>query len=130
MVLERSEAIKGPFSDARWTSFKADVSYFRRELGRFWRAMRPTTSSAARLITTVTGRDTASPGSCNDSFGIRAPAAGGDSLGSGTSAVSYSEAISGLTAGSTYYYCAIVQNADGTGFGGLTHVQQDVSGRS
>ena len=32
---------------------------------------------------------TTSPGTCNDSFGTRAPASGGSVLGSGTSPVSY-----------------------------------------
>ncbi len=60
---------------------------------------------------------TTSPGTCNDTFGTRAPSAGGSALGSGTSGVSYLQNISGLTAGSTYFYCAIVQNASGTAFG-------------
>jgi MYXO-CTERM domain-containing protein len=62
---------------------------------------------------------TTSPGSCNDTFGIRAPASGGTSLGSGTAAVSYSQPLTGLTPGATYYACAIAQNAVGTGLGAL-----------
>jgi hypothetical protein len=38
-------------------------------------------------------------------------------LGSGYSPVGYSQAISGLLPGTTYYYCAIVVNAYGTSFG-------------
>jgi Bacterial Ig-like domain len=65
------------------------------------------------------------PGTCNDSFGTRAPASGGDSLGSGTSPVAYSEAITGLTAGTPYYYCAIAQNSAGTGFGSVISFTPD-----
>ncbi|MDX2010122.1 MAG: hypothetical protein SFW67_08030 [Myxococcaceae bacterium] len=60
---------------------------------------------------------TTNPGTCNDTFGTRAPATGGDALGNGTSAVSYSESITGLSAGTTYFYCAIVSNVVGTAFG-------------
>ncbi len=63
--------------------------------------------------------DTTNPGSCDDVFGTRAPAAGGTSLGTGTSAVAYSQAVTGLASGTTYYYCAIVQNAVGTSFGAV-----------
>lgn len=62
---------------------------------------------------------TVSPGTCNDTFGTRAPVAGGDALGSGTSAVAFNEAISGLTANTTYFYCAIAQNAVGVAFGSV-----------
>jgi len=60
---------------------------------------------------------TTNPGTCTDAFGIRTPAAGGTSLGSGTSAVAFSQPLSGLTSGTTYYYCAIASSAIGTGFG-------------
>ncbi|MBK8252377.1 MAG: hypothetical protein IPK82_06875 [Polyangiaceae bacterium] len=62
---------------------------------------------------------TSSPGTCNDTFGTRAPVSGGSSLGSGTSNQAFSQAITGLTAGTTYYYCAIAQNAVGTAFGNV-----------
>jgi MYXO-CTERM domain-containing protein len=60
---------------------------------------------------------TTNPGTCSDLFGTRAPAAGGSALGSGTTAVSFAQALSGLTPGTTYYACAIAGNAWGTTFG-------------
>src|SRR5262249_53610699 len=60
---------------------------------------------------------TTSPGSCNDTFGTRAPMAGGAALGSGTAGVGYSQAITGLTPATTYYYCAIASNPEGIAFG-------------
>ena len=62
------------------------------------------------------------PGTCNDSFGTRTPATGGSSLGSGTSAVAYSSALTGLTAATTYYFCALASNAQGTSFGSVQFV--------
>jgi len=62
---------------------------------------------------------TVSPGTCNDTFGTRAPSSGGSSLGSGISSVAYSQGISGLSSGTTYFFCAIAQNAEGTAFGTL-----------
>jgi MYXO-CTERM domain-containing protein len=59
------------------------------------------------------------PGACNDTFGTRSPAAGGSALGAGSSAVAYAQALTGLTSGTTYYYCAIASNAVGTGFGSV-----------
>jgi hypothetical protein len=57
------------------------------------------------------------PGTCNDTFGSRAPTTGGSALGSGTAAVSYAQSIGGLSPGTTYYYCAIGSNVEGLGFG-------------
>ncbi|MBI2065382.1 MAG: hypothetical protein HYT62_05045, partial [Candidatus Yanofskybacteria bacterium] len=62
---------------------------------------------------------TANPGTCNDTFGTRVPATGGSSLGSGTAGVAYSQALSGLTTGTTYYYCAIASNSAGNGYGNV-----------
>ncbi|MCC6525909.1 MAG: hypothetical protein IT373_24895 [Polyangiaceae bacterium] len=59
------------------------------------------------------------PGSCDDSFGTRAPTAGGSTLGSGPSAVAYSQPISGLTPGTSYFYCAIASSFEGTSFGAV-----------
>jgi len=60
---------------------------------------------------------TTNPGICNDTFGTRVPAAGGTSLGAGTSDVAFTENLTGLTVGTTYYYCAIATNSEGTAFG-------------
>ncbi len=76
--------------------------------------------SANPVASSATGwfrYDTTNPGSCNDTFGTRAPASGGFALGSGTSPVAYSLAVSALLPGNTYYFCAIASNAYGTGFG-------------
>ncbi len=62
---------------------------------------------------------TVSPGTVNNSFGIRVPISGGTALGSGTSPVSFSEAITGLAANTTYYYGAIADNPSGPSFGTL-----------
>ena len=59
------------------------------------------------------------PGTCNDTFGTRAPVMGGTALGSGAMPVPYSQGITGLNAGSTYYFCAIASNASGTSFGSV-----------
>src|SRR5262249_31290006 len=60
------------------------------------------------------------PGSCDDTFGTRVPASSGQDLGNGTSDIAFSQAITGLTAGTTYYYCAIVASSVGTSYGTLT----------
>lgn len=62
---------------------------------------------------------TTNPGSCNDTFGTRAPTSGGTNLGSGSSAVAYNEPISGLSSDTTYYFCAIASNSVGTSFGAI-----------
>jgi phosphodiesterase/alkaline phosphatase D-like protein len=62
---------------------------------------------------------TVSPGTPNDAFGTRAPSSGGTALGAGSSAINFSQSLSSLTPGTTYYYAAIGQNASGTSFGSL-----------
>ncbi|HEX2880278.1 MAG TPA: hypothetical protein VHO25_12170, partial [Polyangiaceae bacterium] len=59
------------------------------------------------------------PGSCNDSFGVRVPAAGGTALGAGSSPVNYSEGLTGLAPSTTYFYCAIASTSVGPGFGAV-----------
>ncbi|MBE0676661.1 MAG: T9SS type A sorting domain-containing protein [Bacteroidales bacterium] len=59
------------------------------------------------------------PGTPDDSFGTRAPVSGGSSLGSGYSAIAYSQYISGLSPGTTYYYWAVTTNIVGTSFGAI-----------
>lgn len=62
---------------------------------------------------------TSNPGTCDDTFGTRAPVAGGDALGSGSSNVAFSENVTGLTQNTTYYVCAIASNSGGTGVGSV-----------
>ena len=62
---------------------------------------------------------TVNPGTCNDVFGTRAPASGGTALGAGSSQVGFAQSLSGLTPGATYYFCALAQNAVGTGLGAV-----------
>lgn len=62
---------------------------------------------------------TTSPGICNDTFGTRSPTTGGTALGSGSTAVSYSQTPTGLTPNTTYYFCAIANSANGTSFGSV-----------
>ncbi len=60
---------------------------------------------------------TVSPGACNDLFGIRVPDFGGIALSFGNNFVPYSRGVSGLSSGTTYFYCAIASNLNGLGFG-------------
>ena len=70
----------------------------------------------------TTGRfrySSTNPGTCNDTFGTRVPAASGTDLGSGSSNVTYSITTTGLVPGTTYYFCAIVTNASATVYGSV-----------
>lgn len=58
------------------------------------------------------------PGICHDGFGTKAPFSG-ISLGSGIWGTGFPQTISGLQSGTTYWYCAIVENAHGIAFGQL-----------
>ena len=62
---------------------------------------------------------TISPGTCNDTFGTRVPATSGTGLGTGNATVTYAITASSLTAGTTYFFCAITSNGSGTAFGGV-----------
>ncbi len=65
---------------------------------------------------------TTNPGTCNDTFGTRAPASGGSTLGAGTSPVAYLQPVTGLSPGTTYFFCAIAQNGAGTSVGSVLSV--------
>src|SRR5262249_30253957 len=60
--------------------------------------------------------DSTDPGTCDDTFGTRLPATGGTVLGSGTSAVPFTQTVSGLLPGTRYYVCAVAQNGVGPAF--------------
>jgi hypothetical protein len=73
---------------------------------------------------------TTDPGSCNDTFGTRAPDSGGEDLASGSSPVDYSQGITGLTPATTYYFCAIASNGSGTSFGTVQSFTTDAAAPS
>jgi MYXO-CTERM domain-containing protein len=62
---------------------------------------------------------TVGPGACDDAFGTRTPSSGGTALGAGTQPAAFTAALTGLTRGAAYYYCAIAGNAEGTSFGAI-----------
>ncbi len=86
-----------------------------------------TSSTTARmegLATTYGGSTTGwfrydinHPGACDDTFGMRWPAAGGTFLGSDPAPVAYAEAITDLSPGTAYFVCAVASNAAGTAWG-------------
>jgi hypothetical protein len=59
------------------------------------------------------------PGACSDAFGTRVPTSGGTALGAGTSSVNFAQSALGLSANTTYYYCAIGNNEGGTTTGSV-----------
>ncbi|MGQ0506537.1 MAG: hypothetical protein ACT4TC_14585 [Myxococcaceae bacterium] len=62
---------------------------------------------------------TTNPGTCNDTFGTRAPASGTVALGSGTLQTPYARVLTGLSANTTYYHCALASNVSGTSSGAV-----------
>lgn len=56
---------------------------------------------------------------CTSTFGRRVPAAGGTALGAGATAVTYTQAVTGLDPGTTYSYCVFAENASGSSIGGV-----------
>src|SRR5262249_37321399 len=59
------------------------------------------------------------PGTCNDAFGSRAPVTGSLFVGNDTSEDPFSQFITGLSTGTTYYFCAIPPSPEGTAFGAI-----------
>jgi len=57
--------------------------------------------------------DTVDPGSCDDTFGTRAPDIGGTTVALDAGQQPVAEPIVGLVAGTTYYFCALAENGDG-----------------
>ncbi len=82
-------------------------------------------SSSERIhgLWTANGADTTSyfrysdinPGSCNDSFGVRAPSQSGGFIPSYSSNIDYYQDITNLVSNKVYYFCAIGSNSDGIG---------------
>lgn len=59
-----------------------------------------------------------SPGTCNSTFGT---ATASTALGSGSAAVNHSKALTGLTVGQIYYFCAVASNSAGTTYGAVRY---------
>src|SRR6185369_11540313 len=62
---------------------------------------------------------TSMPASCDDAFGTRVPSSSGTSVGNGNTTMAYSVTTTGLLPGTTYWFCAIANNASGTTFGAV-----------
>lgn len=65
---------------------------------------------------------TTEPGTCDDTFGTRVPSDGGTTLGGGNTPVPFSQPLSGLTKGTTIYFCAVAANGLGTSYGAVQAV--------
>jgi len=67
--------------------------------------------------------DSTNPSSCSiletSPNSRRAPTSGGNNLGSGTTDQQYSQTIGSLTPLTTYYFCALASNANGTSYGSV-----------
>jgi hypothetical protein len=64
--------------------------------------------------------DTSNPGTCNDTFGTRAPATGGLALPSSDyPGGRYGMLVLNLAPGVTYYYCALASTSGGSAVGSV-----------
>ncbi|OGG74597.1 hypothetical protein A3A37_00760 [Candidatus Kaiserbacteria bacterium RIFCSPLOWO2_01_FULL_52_36] len=70
---------------------------------------------------------TTNPGTCNNTFGTRVPSAGGTSFSPVYQKTSFSENVTGLTSGTTYYYCAIAENQFGKTYGNVVSFTSSVA---
>ncbi len=57
------------------------------------------------------------PGTCDDAYGTRLPATGGTDLGAGGAPVAFTETLTALSPGTTYWFCALAANSLGTAAG-------------
>lgn len=81
------------------------------------------TQNSATLNSTINPKGTSTtgwfrysatdPGTCNDSFGTKVPASG-SSIGSDSTDHNFPQNITGLNAGTYYYFCALASNLNGT----------------
>lgn len=77
------------------------------------------TVTSGVLFSPITARfhyGTTDPGICSDLFGTRAPTSGGSTIGGGGA---FSENITGLLPGTTYYVCTLATNTGGTRVGNV-----------
>jgi hypothetical protein len=62
---------------------------------------------------------TTEPIVCHDDFGTRTPSSPGVSLGAVSTPVSYTQPLTDLATGTTYFYCALASNASGVSVGSV-----------